>query len=255
MVQPLKVGLAGLGTVGSAVVRLLDEGRDKLIARCGRPIEVVALNARTRGKKRDFDVKKFRWVVRPGGAGARSADRRLRRSHGRGGRSGQERGRGGARRRQAGGDRQQGPAGGARPEARRAGRAQKRGAEFRSRRRRRHSDREDIARGTERRVVLRASTASSTAPAITSCRAWSRTGCRSTRSCATRSGSVMPKPIRPSTSRATTPRRSSRSWRVLPSAPGSIPRRSMSKAFPRSRSPISMRRAISAIGSSCSASR
>ena len=65
MAQPLKVGLAGLGTVGSAVVRLLDEGRDQLIARCGRPIEVVALNARTRGKKRDIDVKGFRWVSDP----------------------------------------------------------------------------------------------------------------------------------------------------------------------------------------------
>jgi homoserine dehydrogenase len=65
MVQPLKVGLAGLGTVGSAVVRLLDEGRDKLVARCGRPIEVVALNARSRAKKRDFDMKKFRWVSDP----------------------------------------------------------------------------------------------------------------------------------------------------------------------------------------------
>jgi homoserine dehydrogenase len=65
MVQPLKVGLAGLGTVGTAVVRLLEEGRDKLIARCGRPIEVVALNARSRGKKRDFDVKDFRWVSDP----------------------------------------------------------------------------------------------------------------------------------------------------------------------------------------------
>jgi len=65
MAQPLKVGLAGLGTVGSAVIKLLDEGRDKLIARCGRPIEVVALTARNRGKKRDFDPKKFRWVADP----------------------------------------------------------------------------------------------------------------------------------------------------------------------------------------------
>ena len=65
MAEPLKVGLAGLGTVGSAVVRLLDQGRDKLIARCGRPIEVVALSARSRGKKRDFDVKKFRWFADP----------------------------------------------------------------------------------------------------------------------------------------------------------------------------------------------
>ena len=65
MVQPLKVGLAGIGTVGSAVVRLLEEGRDKLIARCGRPIEVVALNARSKSKKRDFDLKAFRWVSDP----------------------------------------------------------------------------------------------------------------------------------------------------------------------------------------------
>jgi homoserine dehydrogenase len=65
MAEPLKVGLAGLGTVGSAVVKLLDEGRDKLIARCGRPIEVVALTARSRGKKRNFDAKKFRWVADP----------------------------------------------------------------------------------------------------------------------------------------------------------------------------------------------
>jgi homoserine dehydrogenase len=65
MVQALKIGLAGLGTVGSAVVRLLDEGRDKLMARCGRPIEVVALNARSKSKKRDFDLKGFRWVADP----------------------------------------------------------------------------------------------------------------------------------------------------------------------------------------------
>ena len=65
MAEPLKVGLAGLGTVGSAVIHLLDEGRDTLIARCGRPIEVVALAARSRGKKRDFDLKKFRWFGDP----------------------------------------------------------------------------------------------------------------------------------------------------------------------------------------------
>ena len=65
MAEPLKVGLAGLGTVGSAVVSLLDEGRDTLIARCGRSIEVVAISARSRGKKRNIDPKKFRWVADP----------------------------------------------------------------------------------------------------------------------------------------------------------------------------------------------
>ena len=48
MAEPLKVGLAGLGTVGSSVVQLLERGRDKLLARCGRPIEIVAVSARSR---------------------------------------------------------------------------------------------------------------------------------------------------------------------------------------------------------------
>ena len=65
MAEPLKVGLAGLGTVGTAVVQLLEHERDKLIARCGRPIEVVAISARSRSKKRDIDLKKFRWVADP----------------------------------------------------------------------------------------------------------------------------------------------------------------------------------------------
>jgi homoserine dehydrogenase len=65
MAEPLKVGLAGLGTVGTAVVQLLESGRDKLAARCGRSIEVVAVSARSRRKKRDIDLKKFRWVEDP----------------------------------------------------------------------------------------------------------------------------------------------------------------------------------------------
>jgi homoserine dehydrogenase len=65
MAEPLKVGLAGLGTVGTAVVSLLERGREKLLARCGRPIEITALSARSRSKKRDIDLRKFRWVADP----------------------------------------------------------------------------------------------------------------------------------------------------------------------------------------------
>ena len=65
MAEPLKVGLAGLGTVGTAVVQLLERGRDKLGARCGRAIEVVAVSARSRGKKRGIELKKFRWFTDP----------------------------------------------------------------------------------------------------------------------------------------------------------------------------------------------
>ena len=62
MIAPLKVGLAGLGTVGASVVRLIERQREALEARCGRPIEVVAVTARTRGKRRDIDIGRFRWA-------------------------------------------------------------------------------------------------------------------------------------------------------------------------------------------------
>jgi homoserine dehydrogenase len=65
MAEPLKVGLAGLGTVGTAVIQLLERERDKLVTRCGRPIEVVAVSARSRGKKRAVDLKKVRWAADP----------------------------------------------------------------------------------------------------------------------------------------------------------------------------------------------
>src|SRR5262249_60787601 len=57
--------IAGLGTVGACVARLLERQRDALAARCGRPIEVVAVSARSRGKKRDIGHKKPRWVADP----------------------------------------------------------------------------------------------------------------------------------------------------------------------------------------------
>jgi homoserine dehydrogenase len=65
MAAPLKIGIAGLGTVGAQVVRLLERQREALAARCGRGIEVVAVSARSRGKRRDADVKRLRWVGDP----------------------------------------------------------------------------------------------------------------------------------------------------------------------------------------------
>ena len=65
MVAPLKVGLAGLGTVGASVVRLIAQQRSALALRCGRPIEIVAVSARSRGKNRGVDLKGMRWVSDP----------------------------------------------------------------------------------------------------------------------------------------------------------------------------------------------
>src|SRR5262252_3773483 len=65
MVAPLKVGLAGLGTVGASVVTLIERQREALAARCGRAIEVVAVSARSREKARAADVGGLRWVGDP----------------------------------------------------------------------------------------------------------------------------------------------------------------------------------------------
>ena len=65
MVAPLKIGIAGLGVVGASVVNLIERQRDALAVRCGRPIEVVAVSARSRGKRRDADIGSLRWVSDP----------------------------------------------------------------------------------------------------------------------------------------------------------------------------------------------
>lgn len=64
MAQPLKVGIAGLGTVGAEVVRLIDQQSRQLAARSGRAIKVVAVTARSK-KKRDVDLRGIRWARTP----------------------------------------------------------------------------------------------------------------------------------------------------------------------------------------------
>ncbi len=61
----LKLGLAGVGTVGSGLLRLLAARGAELAARAGRGIEVVAVSAKDRRKNRDADVSRFRFVPDP----------------------------------------------------------------------------------------------------------------------------------------------------------------------------------------------
>lgn len=58
---PLRIAIAGLGTVGAGVIRLLDTNRDLIAARAGRAIEVVAVSARDRSKDRGVDIGRFAW--------------------------------------------------------------------------------------------------------------------------------------------------------------------------------------------------
>ncbi len=62
---PLRVGLAGLGTVGAALVSLIARQRDLLSARCGRAIEITAVSARDQTRDRGIDLSAARWVDDP----------------------------------------------------------------------------------------------------------------------------------------------------------------------------------------------
>ncbi|BAQ17463.1 homoserine dehydrogenase [Methyloceanibacter caenitepidi] len=65
MSDPLKLGLAGIGTVGTGLVQLIAARADTLAAKTGRPIEIVAVSARNKRKKRGADVSKMRFVSDP----------------------------------------------------------------------------------------------------------------------------------------------------------------------------------------------
>jgi homoserine dehydrogenase len=62
---PLRVALAGLGTVGAGVIRLIDTNCDLIARRAGRPIEIVAVSARDRAKDRGVDIARFDWIDDP----------------------------------------------------------------------------------------------------------------------------------------------------------------------------------------------
>ena len=62
MTAPLRIALAGLGTVGTGVIRLIETNRDMIAARSGRPVEIVAVSARERGRDRGVNLSGYTWI-------------------------------------------------------------------------------------------------------------------------------------------------------------------------------------------------
>jgi homoserine dehydrogenase len=58
---PLRLAIAGLGTVGTGVLKLLEENSELIARRAGRPIIVTAISARNRHKDRGIDLSPYRW--------------------------------------------------------------------------------------------------------------------------------------------------------------------------------------------------
>ncbi len=65
MTPPLRLGIAGLGTVGTGLVRIVQSHRDLLARRAGRPIEIVAVSARSRTRNRGVDISGCDWEDDP----------------------------------------------------------------------------------------------------------------------------------------------------------------------------------------------
>ncbi len=65
MSPPLRLGLAGLGTVGTGVVRIVRQKAEMLAARAGRPLAISAVSARTRDKDRGISLSGYAWEDDP----------------------------------------------------------------------------------------------------------------------------------------------------------------------------------------------
>jgi homoserine dehydrogenase len=61
MSQPLKLGIAGLGTVGLGLVRLIQEHRTRMALALGRELQIVGVSARSRQKKRGVELAGIAW--------------------------------------------------------------------------------------------------------------------------------------------------------------------------------------------------
>ncbi len=59
--KPLKIAIAGLGTVGVGVVKILENHKQMIADRTGRAIEIVAVSASNRGRDRGIDISGYDW--------------------------------------------------------------------------------------------------------------------------------------------------------------------------------------------------
>lgn len=62
MTKPLKIAIAGIGTVGVGVIKILETHKEMIAARTGRSIEIVAVSASNRSRDRGIDISGYDWA-------------------------------------------------------------------------------------------------------------------------------------------------------------------------------------------------
>jgi homoserine dehydrogenase len=65
MPDPLRIAIAGLGTVGAGVVAMVQKNGGLIAARAGRPVEIAAISARSRARPRGVDLGPYAWEDDP----------------------------------------------------------------------------------------------------------------------------------------------------------------------------------------------
>ncbi|NIY71090.1 homoserine dehydrogenase [Marivivens donghaensis] len=71
MSDALRLGIAGLGTVGVGVIRIVQKHADMLRARTGRDVVITAVSARSKDKDRGVDLSAYAWENDPVALAAR----------------------------------------------------------------------------------------------------------------------------------------------------------------------------------------
>ncbi|MEO0810457.1 MAG: homoserine dehydrogenase, partial [Pseudomonadota bacterium] len=61
MTKHLKLGIAGLGTVGTGLIRLIAAHHDRLREATGKSVTVAAVSARDRSRDRGVDISSAQW--------------------------------------------------------------------------------------------------------------------------------------------------------------------------------------------------
>ncbi len=64
-IKQLNIGIIGLGTVGVGLIQCLLKNKKLIFSRSEREISISAICAKNQTKKRDIDLKQFKWVQDP----------------------------------------------------------------------------------------------------------------------------------------------------------------------------------------------